>query len=138
VRSAVLRETLRVRPPALGALRRLTRPWELCDRVLPAGVVVLLPIPLLQRDPRAFSQPDRFRPERWSFGPPPRGAYLPFGGGARRCLGEHLAHAYADAIVRALLARGRPQALWPRPERTVLRGTTLVPHRSALARWRTG
>jgi len=136
-RSAVLRETLRLRPPALGALRRLTRPWELRDRVLPAGVVVLLPIPLLQRDPRAFAQPGRFRPERWSSGSPPPGAYLPFGGGARRCVGEHLAHAYADAIVPALLRRGRPQAVWPRPERMVVRGTTLVPHRSALARWLT-
>jgi cytochrome P450 len=137
MRSAVLRETLRLRPPALGALRRLTRPWDLGDRVLPDGVVVMLPIPLLQRDPRAFPQADRFRPERWTSGqPPPPGAYLPFGGGARRCLGEHLARAYADAIVPALLRHGRPQALWPRPERMVLRGTTLVPHRNALTRWR--
>jgi cytochrome P450 len=138
-RSGLLRETLRLRPPALAALRRLTRPWDLGDRVLPAGVVVLLPIPLLQRDPRAFPQPNRFRPGRWSSGSwPPPGAYLPFGGGARRCLGEHLAQAYSDVIVPALLRRGRPQSLWPRPERMVLRGTTLVPHRGALARWRTG
>jgi cytochrome P450 len=93
----------------------------------------MLPIPLLHRDPRAYAAPDAFRPERWSVGAVPEGAYLPFGDGARRCLGEHLALAYFDAIVPAILRTVRLRAVWPRPERMVLRGTILVPHRSGLA-----
>jgi cytochrome P450 len=88
-----------------------------------------VPIPLLHRDPRAFAQPDAFRPERWRDSAA-AGAFLPFGDGARRCLGEHLAGAYFDAIVPAILRRVRLRALWPRPERMVVRGTILVPHRS--------
>jgi cytochrome P450 len=93
----------------------------------------MAPIPLLQRDPRAYPEPDAFRPERWRSGAPPDGAYLPFGHGPRRCLGEHLARAYFDAIVPAILGTVRLRALWPRPERMVVRGTILVPHRSGLA-----
>jgi cytochrome P450 family 135 len=94
----------------------------------------MVPIPLLHRDARAFPEPDAFRPQRWLAEAPP-GPYLPFGGGARRCLGEHLALAYVDALVRPVLRRVALQPLWPRPER-ILRGTILVPKRSAPMRLR--
>jgi hypothetical protein len=45
-----------------------------------------------------------------------------------------LALEYVSTIVPAVLRRVRLRTLWPRPERMVLRGTILVPHRSALAR----
>jgi cytochrome P450 len=130
---AIVRETLRLHPPAVAGLRRLATPRTVAGHRLPAGVVAMLPIPLLHRDPRAYAAPDAFRPERWSVGAVPEGAYLPFGDGARRCLGEHLALAYFDAIVPAILRTVRLRAVWPRPERMVLRGTILVPHRSGLA-----
>jgi cytochrome P450 len=132
---AVVREALRLRPPAIAALRRLCAPREVAGRWLPAGVTVMLPIPMLHRDPGGFPDPDSFRPERWLQDAPP-GPYLPFGGGARRCLGEHLALAYVDALVRPVLRRFVLQPLWPYPERMVLRGTILVPHRSAPMRLR--
>jgi cytochrome P450 len=56
--------------------------------------------------------------------------YLPFGSGARRCLGEALAQAEAATIVPTVLSERRIRPLWPREERMVLRGTVLVPHRS--------
>jgi cytochrome P450 len=64
-RDAVVREALRLHPPALAVLRRLTAPLEVCGHALPAATTVMLPIPLLQRDPHAFGAPDEFRPERW-------------------------------------------------------------------------
>jgi cytochrome P450 family 135 len=127
-RDATVRETLRLHPPAVAGLRRLVEPRTVAGHRLPAGVVTMAPIPLLQRDPRAFADPDEFRLDR-----PPAGVYLPFGHGARRCLGEHLAKAYFDALVPAILATVRLRAVWPRPERMVVRGTILVPHRSGLA-----
>jgi cytochrome P450 family 135 len=93
--------------------------------------VTMAPIPLLHRDPTAYEEPDTFRPERWGDGDPPAGTYFPFGDGPRRCLGEHLARAELDALVPSILRTVRLRAIWPRPERMVLRGTILVPHRSA-------
>jgi cytochrome P450 family 135 len=132
-RAAIVRETLRFHPPAVAGLRRLSAPRTIAGHRLPAGVVTMVPIPLLHRDPRAYAEPDAFAPERWAGAPPPAGAYMPFGDGARRCLGEHLAHAYFDALVPAVLRAVRLRAVWPQPERMVLRGTILVPHRSGLA-----
>jgi cytochrome P450 family 135 len=132
-RDAIVRETLRLTPPAVGGLRRLAEPRAVAGHRLPAGVVTMVPIPLVHRDPRAFPEPDAFRPERWrddGDGGAAAAAFLPFGDGARRCLGEHLAHAYFAAIVPAILRRVRLRALWPATERMVVRGTILVPHRS--------
>jgi cytochrome P450 len=128
-RDAIVSETLRLHPPAVAGLRRLAEPRAIVGHRLPAGVVVMVPIPLVHRDPRAFREPDAFRPERWSAAPAPP-VYLPFGDGPRRCLGEHLAHTYFESIVPAIMRRVRLRALWPSPERMVLRGTILVPHRS--------
>jgi cytochrome P450 len=133
-RDAIARESLRLRGPALAALRRLTAPREVAGHALPAGVSLMLPTPLLHRDPGAFPDPETFRPERWPGAP--ETTYLPFGGGARRCVGEALAYAYFDTVVPAVLRRVRLQAVLPQPERMVLRGTILVPHRSAVVRAR--
>src|SRR5439155_892809 len=90
------------------------------------------PIVLLHHDPRAFAAPDVFRPARWLAADPPESRYFPFGSGARRCLGEPLAHAEIGTVVPAILRRLTLRAAWPRPEKQVLRATILVPHRSAL------
>jgi cytochrome P450 family 135 len=130
-RDAIVRETLRLRPPALAALRLLTEPVRIAGHPIPAGTVTMIPIPLVQRDPRFFREPDDFRPERWS-APVDERTYLPFGGGARRCLGEHLARAYFDSVVPAVAERLELRPVGRRPERMVVRATTLVPHRSAM------
>jgi len=88
----------------------------------------MLPIPLLHRDPRLYEDPDAFRPERWSSRP--EGNYLPFGGGGRGRLGEHLARAYLHVLVPALLRRRRLRPLLREPESMVVRGTILVARRS--------
>lgn len=70
-RDAIVRESLRLRPPAMAALRRLTVERDIAGHRLPAGVIVMLPIPLLHRDPRVFPDPEEFRPDRWTDGGPP-------------------------------------------------------------------
>jgi len=131
-RDAVVREVLRLRPPALAGLRKLTGPAQVGDRVLPAGTMTMVPIPLLHRDPRFFAEPEQFRPERWLTHEVDERAYLPFGCGERRCLGEHLARAYFDAIVPAIAGIRRLRPLSREPERMVVRATVLVPQRNAL------
>jgi cytochrome P450 len=129
----IRRETLRLRPAVAAVMRRLVAPAQIAGVDLPAGVVTMLPIPLLHRDARLFDDPERFRPDRFAdAGPEDPPGFLPFGGGARRCLGEHLAHAEMDIVLPTALRRLRLRPLWPSPERMVVRGTVLVPHRSAL------
>jgi cytochrome P450 len=133
LREAVFHESLRLRPSALAMLRCLREPMRVGEFELPAGTNTMVPLPLVLRDPRFFEHPGSFRPGRWlgAGGPPP--VFLPFGGGARRCLGEALARAEAATIVPAVLRALRLRPLWPRRERMVLRGTALVPHRSVPA-----
>jgi cytochrome P450 family 135 len=131
---AAVRETLRLWPPAIGALRRLTAPREVAGHPLPAGVTVMVPIPLVQRDPRSFPDPDVFRPDRWTSGEADERAYLPFGGGARRCVGEPLAHLYFDTVLPSIRRRVGIRPLVPGGERGVMRATQLVPQRGGLVR----
>jgi cytochrome P450 len=131
---AVVRETLRLRPPASGVLRRLREPLPAGGRELPAGANVLVPTLLLHRDPRLFAEPERFLPERWSEGGQDERAYFPFGGGARRCVGEPLAHAEIETVVPAILAAAPLAPLAAEPEPMVQRATVLVPKRSLLVR----
>jgi len=120
-------EVLRLRPSASAVLRELTEPLEVGGFTLPAGTTVALPSPLLHRDPHAFPDPDELRPGRPTQGVP----YFPFGGGERRCIGEPLARAQLRTIL-PLVPRLAPA--WHREERMAVRGTVLVPHRSALVR----
>lgn len=131
---AIVRETLRLRPPASGSLRRLLEPMQVERRVLPAGATVLAPTSLVHRDPRGFSDPDRFEPERWLADITPSWPFFPFGGGARRCVGEPLAHAEIETVVPAVLRTLKLTPLSPEPERMVQRATVLVPQRSLLVR----
>src|SRR4051794_15480385 len=128
-RQRIVDETLRLRPPAMASLRRLTAPAELLGHGLPAGTMTMVPIPLLHRDPNVYPDPARFRPNRFVDGGRPA-AFRPFGGGARRCIGEALAQAEIHTIVPTILGRLRLRPFWPRPERPVQRATVLVPHRS--------
>jgi cytochrome P450 len=121
IADSVVKETLRLQPSASAALRRLTAPRRVGGHDLPAGVDVMIPSTLLHRDPRGFREPDAFRPERWRGSSPPNAPFFPFGGGARRCIGEHLAHAEIATVVPAFLRVARPIPLSAEPERMVQR-----------------
>lgn len=131
---AVVRETLRLRPPASGSLRRLLQPMQVDGCELPAGATVLAPASLVHRDPRGFRHPERFEPERWLADASPTGPFFPFGGGARRCVGEPLAQAEIETVVPAVLRTLKLSPLSAQPERMVQRATVLVPQRSLLVR----
>ena len=83
---AVVAEVLRLRPPVVDTVRLVARDVELGGRAVPAGTFVLAAPLLAHRDPAPHPEPWRFRSQRFLDARPPQGAYLPFGGGNRRCL----------------------------------------------------
>ncbi|MFE3073562.1 cytochrome P450 [Streptomyces sp. NPDC059247] len=82
----VISETLRVWSPSWMMMRHVTRDTELGGHHLPRGTSVIYSSYLLHRRGDLFPRPDRFDPDRW-LSEPPRHAYIPFGGGARKCIG---------------------------------------------------
>jgi cytochrome P450 len=131
---AIVRETLRLHPPASGSLRKLLAPMEVEGHELPAGATVIAPTSLVHRDPRGFRDPDCFEPERWLADITPSWPFFPFGGGGRRCVGEPLARAEIETVVPAVLRNVALSPLAREPERMVQRATVLVPQRSLLVR----
>jgi cytochrome P450 family 135 len=124
---AVVTETLRLRPIIDANQRRLTQPRVVAGWELPAGVTVYPAIAVVHRRADLYPQPDAFRPERFLDGRVESYAWLPFGGGIRRCIGAALAQAEMAEVIRtiALGAELRPQR--ERPDPVVMRGVTLVP-----------
>lgn len=106
----VIREVLRLYPPAWRIFRATTEPLPVGDYVLPAGSNIVLSQWVTQRDPRWFADPARFDPDRWSderAAKLPRFAYFPFGGGPRVCIGAGFAMMEATLLLAAIAQRFR-------------------------------
>lgn len=104
---AVIREALRLYPPAYLIARLAIEPFDLGGYSFPAGTTVLMSQWVMHRDARYFPEPLAFRPERWLDGLAarlPAHAYFPFGGGPRRCIGQGFAMMEA-ALVAGTLAQ---------------------------------
>ncbi|TCO45333.1 cytochrome P450 [Actinocrispum wychmicini] len=87
----VVREVLR-RYPIWLLMRRANTEVVLGGTRVPAGTEISFSPHALHHDPRFFADPGRFDPDRWAPGKVlPPGAYLPFGDGNRRCIGNHFA-----------------------------------------------
>lgn len=105
---AVLEEALRLWPPAWGVGRRARTERELGDAAVQPGTVVSVCPFVMHRRPGLWDDPERFDPERWRDGRAatvPRGGFIPFSDGPRRCVGEHFARAEALVIVATLARR---------------------------------
>jgi cytochrome P450 family 135 len=123
---AVIWETLRLRPPLIDIVRQTSGPTDLAGRDLPAGTLLLIPPPLIHRQ-AAQPDADRFEPERFRSRHPDPRTWLPFGGGARRCLGASLAMLELREIIPQIVERFELRPATQRPERPKLYGTALVP-----------
>lgn len=110
---AVVRETLRLYPPAWVFGREVVSSFEVGGYTLTPGVQVLCSPYTLHRDPRFFDQPEQFDPTRW-LDPkrtPPRYAYVPFGAGPRVCIGLHFAKLEAMLVLATCLQQVRLQVV---------------------------
>jgi cytochrome P450 len=90
----VFAESLRLYPPVWAIGREAIEEVTIGGYTIPAGSILVMSQYISHRDPRFFSQPDKFIPERWTFkmrSTLHKFAYFPFGGGPRICMGEPLA-----------------------------------------------
>jgi cytochrome P450 len=104
----VLDETLRLYPPAWIGPRRSVQPFELCGVRVPGNAFISYCSWASHHLPDVYDEPERFRPER--FAPAakaalPKGAYVPFGGGSRTCIGMRFGQLEIRTIATMILAR---------------------------------
>lgn len=130
---AVATETLRLKPPLPMAVRRSTAPVTLGDHELPAGTRIAPSIYLIHRREDLYPAPRAFRPERFLDGKAETYAWLPFGGGIRRCVGAAFAQLELRTVLRTVLDAVDVTApgAGGRPERTRRRAIVLAPERGA-------
>jgi cytochrome P450 len=128
---AVIAETLRLHPPVAAVARRLCRPLSLAGYELPAGTNVMPVSLLIHRRADVYPDPWVFEPERFLGVRPPAGAWLPFGGSVRRCIGASFAQFEAKIVLEELTRRLRLSPARRRRERTGRRAIVLIPAKGA-------
>jgi cytochrome P450 len=125
-----LDETLRMYPPAWIGPRRSIEPFELCGVDVPGGVFVNYCSWASHHLPEVFTDPSQFRPAR--FEPEakaalPKGAYVPFGGGSRTCIGMRFGQLEVKAIAASILRRFSLELAEPQRELSIRQMPTLSP-----------
>jgi cytochrome P450 family 110 len=124
---AVCKETLRIHPVVMHVGRLVREPFTLGRYEVPAGTTVMASALILHDREDLYPEPRRFRPERFverSFGP---SEFIPFGGGARRCIGAALAMFEMKVVLGTLLRTHPLQAVDRRAVRCVIQGLTMGP-----------
>ena len=110
------------------AERTLTKPRTLAGWELPAGVKVYPAIAARAHARRTSTrEPERFRPERFLDEGAESYAWLPFGGGIRRCIGAALAQAEMAEVLRVAVPAVELRPMRAEPDPVVMRGITLAP-----------
>ncbi|KAF8696973.1 hypothetical protein HU200_036618 [Digitaria exilis] len=106
----ILYEVLRLYPPATFLNRRTYKDMELGGIKYPAGVNLLLPLLFIHHDPDIWGKDaSEFNPARFADGisnaTKHQGAFFPFGGGPRICIGQNFALLEAKMALCAILQR---------------------------------
>ena len=126
---ATVRETLRARPVIVDVARKLKAPARIGGYELPAESFVLPAIAALHYREDLFPEPERFRPERFLEGGTDNYAWIPFGGGIRRCIGAAFAEYEMRTILRRFVTRTDLRPIDEAPEPVRVRNITLAPAR---------
>jgi cytochrome P450 len=134
LREATILEIQRVRPVIDATLRKVRAPSLRLGRwTLPQGQVVLVSIYLIHRDETLFPDAGRFRPDRFVDSRPDTYQWIPFGGGARRCIGAAFAQMEMNVVLRTLLRDFTLEPTSERGERWHSRGVAYCPARGGRA-----
>jgi cytochrome P450 len=131
---ATIKETLRARPVIVDVARKLTSPARFDGYELKAGTYVMAAIaPMHYRDD-LFPRPEEFRPERFIEEKAENYAWIPFGGGVRRCIGAAFAEYEMRIVLREFVERAELSAPDSKPERVKVRNITLAPAKGTRVR----
>ncbi|HST53270.1 MAG TPA: cytochrome P450 [Pyrinomonadaceae bacterium] len=106
----VIKESMRLYPPAYAVGREAVRDCEIGGYKVPSGMQIFAFQWVVHRDARWFDEPHEFRPERWSeeiASRLPKFAYFPFGGGPRQCIGNSFALMEAVLVLATIARRFR-------------------------------
>jgi cytochrome P450 len=125
----ILDETLRMYPPAYIGPRRAIEDFEFNGLTVPGGSHVAYCSWASHHLPDVFPEPEAFRPQRFSEENKeklPMGAYVPFGGGSRTCIGMRFGQAEIAIIARRILERYRLE-LVPGYELSIRHAPTISP-----------
>ena len=104
----VIKESLRLYPPAWGLARTVINEFELGGYRIPAGSNVVMSTWVVHRNPKYFPDPEKFDPDRWlpeRAQKLPKFAYFPFGGGPRQCIGASFAMMEATLLLATIAQR---------------------------------
>jgi cytochrome P450 len=127
--TATIQEVLRHRPVFLFAIPRVVvEPIEIGGWTHRPPAQLLGCIHLMHHDPSLYPDPHEFRPERFLQTPPERLTWLPWGGGRKRCPGQHLATLEMQTVLRTTLAKHTIEPAGARIERARWRSVIVTPH----------
>jgi cytochrome P450 len=124
---AVVTESLRLRPVVPLAGRRLVAPLAVDGHELPPGTDVTPAIWLAHTRADRYPEPFAFRPERHLDGGQATSAWIPFGGGVRRCIGAAFAEMEMRVAIAEILRRRTLRAATSEAERPARRNVTFSP-----------
>ncbi len=129
---AVVKETLRLRPPVPVVVRNLLEPMRLGGHDLPAGTTVAPCIHLIHRDERHYPEAHRFLPERFLGKQPGTYTWIPFGGGVRRCLAASYAEMEMKRVLRIVLETTELRAVETDAERARKSAISFAPDQKGM------
>jgi len=132
---AVINETLRIRPPSPFTGRYTVADYRLGDYTISARTRIVPHIGEVNLDAATYDRPTEFRPQRFVDASPPTYAWIPFGGGIKRCLGASFSVLELTVVLQTLLRSGRFEAVHAGQDRQVRRGIVLLPHRGVPVRY---
>jgi len=127
-RQAVILETQRARTVIDGAARHVYSPtFELGNWVIPAGYQIRVDIALMHQREQEYPDHERFDPQRYLGERPPTFAFIPFGGGTRRCVGAAFANVEMDIVLRTVLRHFTIETTGAPDEKVHSRGIAFTP-----------
>jgi cytochrome P450 len=131
---ATAKDVLRVRTVVyVAATRQMLEPFRIGEWIVGSDALVLVDAQGVHGDPRLYPQPQEFRPERFLGATPDGYAYIPFGGGAHRCLGAALATLELELFIETLVNH-IDLAPVGAPAPPTRRGVTLAPRNQGRVR----
>jgi cytochrome P450 len=124
---ALVKEILRIRSPiSVAAARHPLEPFEIDGYAIGPESVIIVNAWGVHLDPNVYPEPDRFKPERF-LEPTPEYSFLPFGGGAHRCIGAALAQLEMKVMLSAVVTRFELRPTTERLAPPVRRGIVMSP-----------